>query len=201
MKIGIISGSHRKESESERVSKYIEALLASQYKFETYLLPLKQEKIPQWDDDIWKDADRWKKIWNPISDELKTCDAFVVVSAEWSGMVPPALKNFFLFCTHGELDHKPALITAVSSGVGGSYPVAELRMSSYKNTRLCYIPDHVIVRNVEKVLHQGKPASDEDTYIRKRISFSLDILAEYAKSLKSVRESGVTKNPEFPYGM
>ena len=40
--------------------------------------------------------------------------------------------------------HKPGLIVTVSAGLGGSYPVTELRISSHKNTRLCYIPDHVL---------------------------------------------------------
>jgi hypothetical protein len=39
------------------------------------------------------------------------------------------------------------LIIAVSGGAGGgAYPVAELRMSSYKNSRICYLPEHLIVR-------------------------------------------------------
>ena len=52
-----------------------------------------------------------------------------------------------------QLGHKPALIVTVSSADGGAYPVAELRMSSYKNNRICYLPEHVILRNVERILN------------------------------------------------
>ena len=67
-------------------------------------------------------------------------------------MVPAGLKNFFLCFGRNELAHKPGLIVGVSSADGGVYPVAELRMSSYKNSRICYIPEQLIVRNVESVL-------------------------------------------------
>ncbi len=44
------------------------------------------------------------------------------------------------------------MIVAVSSSSGGAYPIVELRASSDKNTRLCFIPDHVIVRSVGRML-------------------------------------------------
>ena len=69
--------------------------------------------------------------------------------------------------------HEPGLIVTVSAGAGGSYPVTELRISSYKNTRLCYIPDHVIVRNVGQMLHGDQPAEEHDQALRGRITYSL----------------------------
>ena len=78
---------------------------------------------------------------SPISNKLASSDAFIVISPEWHGMAPAGLKNFFLMWGKGELAHKPALIITVSSGDGGSYPVAELRMSSYKNNRICFLPE------------------------------------------------------------
>jgi len=57
-----------------------------------------------------------------------------------------------------ELGHKPALIVAVSSGDGGAYPVSELRMSSYKNNRLCYIPEQVALKSMRETteIHHDK---------------------------------------------
>jgi NAD(P)H-dependent FMN reductase len=116
-------------------------------------------------------------------------------------MVPPALKNFFLLCGTDLLAHKPGLIVTVSAGTGGSYPVTELRTSSYKNTRLCYIPDHVIVRNVGHMLQGNQAADEHDAALRERIDYSLRVLVEYAKALRLVRESGVIDLKAFPYGM
>ena len=102
-----------------------------------------------------------------------------------------------------ELSHKPALIVAVSSADGGSYPIAELRMSSDKNNRLCYMPEHLIIRNVESVLNE-KPEdnnTEADNYFRERIEWVLPQLREYAIALKMVRESGVTQTDKFGNGM
>jgi len=74
-------------------------------------------------------------------------------------------------------------------------------ISSYKNTRLCYIPDHVIVRNVGQMLHGDEPADEHDQALRGRITYSLRVLIEYAKALRLVRESGVIDLKAFPYGM
>ena len=102
-----------------------------------------------------------------------------------------------------ELGHKPAQIITVSSADGGSYPVAELRMSSYKNNRICYIPDHIIVRHVEKVLNDNAADNNEsaDGYFRERIEWSLNILKQYAIGLKQVRDSGATATEKFKNGM
>ena len=103
----------------------------------------------------------------------------------------------------GELAHKPALIVTVSSADGGAYPVAELRMSSYKNNRICYIPEHVIVRNVESVLNDdpGQNNPDADGYFRERMSYALNILKEYALALGQVRASGAADLALFKNGM
>ena len=150
---------------------------------------------------MWSDSPKWGELWGPTAQKLRESDALVVISPEWAGMVPPALKNFMLLCSTAEVAHKPALIVSVSAGIGGSYPVNELRISSYKNNRLLYIPEHVIVRNVGAVLH-GESARDEaDASIRKRIDYALGVLVEYSKALLQVRESSAVSFSEHPYGM
>ena len=128
-------------------------------------------------------------------------DGFVVISPEWSGMVPAGLKNFFLLCGTQLLAHKPALIVTVSAGLGGSYPVAELRMSSYKNTRVCYIPEHVIVRQVSNMLKGKEPASDDDASLRERIDYSSRLLIEYAQAMRAIRDSEAIDLERYPHGM
>jgi hypothetical protein len=81
--------------------------------------------------------------------------------------------------------------------------VAELRMSSYKNNRIYYIPEQIIIRNVESVLNENanQNNTDADHYFRERIYFSLSILKEYAKALNQVRASGLTYNADYKNGM
>lgn len=200
MNISIISGSHRENSQSERVARYIEQDIKSQGMQGT-LITLAKNPLPLWDEGVWSGEPHWETTWGPIAETLQKSDALVLVSPEWSGMVPAGLKNFLLLCGTKEVGHKPAMIVSVSSGVGGSYPIAELRLSSYKNNRLVYVPDHVIVRNVETMLVGDTPADDRDAEIRKRLHYSLEILAEYAKAFKGVRASGKINVKDFPYGM
>ena len=202
MKIVIISGSHRKNSESGRVANYIKNNLNNiAPEVEAQILSLEGNPIPLWDEDVWKDDPEWKKVWGPYSDMLKSADGFVVVTPEWGGMVPSGLKNLFILSTKNELSHKPALIVAVSSGVGGAYPIAELRTSSYKNSRICYIPDQVIIRTVTEMLKTETPASSHDEKIRIRIEYSLKVLLEYSKALSHIKSSPLLDYKNYPFGM
>ncbi len=42
---------------------------------------------------------------------------------------------------------------------------------------------------------------DADSYFRERILWSLQVLRAYAEALKPVRESGITSNDSFGFGM
>ena len=156
-----------------------------------------------WEESIWDDDPAWKVRLDPVARELKQSDGFVVIAPEYQGMVPAGLKNFFLCFGRNELAHKPGLLVGVSSADGGAYPVAELRMSSYKNSRICYLPEHLIVRNVEKVLNEDPRDNDPgaDPYFRERIDWVLHQLQQYAIALRQVRESGVTDMSVYRNGM
>jgi NAD(P)H-dependent FMN reductase len=205
MKIGIISGSHRPPSQSGKVARYIETALQQQGLCdETWLYDLGGNPLPLWDEGVWEGSAQWQEILTPLSDELKSCDAFVIVSPEWHGMAPAGLKNFFLMWTAGgEVAHKPALIVTVSVADGGSFPVAELRMSSYKNSRICYLPEHLIIRYVDTVFNddpaQNKPSAQE--YFEDRLTYCLEILREYALAFRQIRASGKTSLQKYTSGM
>jgi NAD(P)H-dependent FMN reductase len=204
MKISIVSGSHRKVSQSEKVSRYVQRTLEEKKLCdETWLFKLAENPLPLWGEGIWEGDPEWQARLQPISEQLASSDAFVIVSPEWHGQVPAGLKNFFLMWGKGELAHKPALIVTVSSADGGAYPVAELRMSSYKNNRICYIPEQLIVRNVETVLNDNEAENnpDADQYFRARFDYALRILSEYAKAMRQVRDSGATDLSNFKNGM
>lgn len=204
MKFSIIVGSHRADSQSSKVGKYIEHQLKQLFpQAELYTLDLRLNPLPLWSEEVWQENTALQKLWQPYSDKLASADAFIIISPEWSGMVPAGLKNIFLYCNDNELANKPALIVSVSSSRGGAYPIAELRMSSYKNTHVCYIPEHVIVRNVEAVLNDLvlNESNKDDFYIKNRMAYCLKILEKYASALKQVRESGVFDYKTYPYGM
>lgn len=204
MKITIISGSHRSKSQSEKVARYIESVFNQSHNdVEPMVYTLANNPLPLWDEAIWQGDESWVQRLAPLKQQLADSDAFVVVAPEWHGQVPAGLKNFFLMFGRFELGHKPALIVAVSAGSGGAYPVAELRMSSYKNNRLCYIPEQLIIRDVENVLN---PVADDnnaesDGYYRGRIAWSLDILKGYGEALAGMRAATELHHDAYTNGM
>ena len=202
MKYFILSGSHRREAQSLKVANYLRSVLLAEHAgAQVHLFSLAGNPLPLWDETSGGAPD---ELWDPISAELKSADALIVVTPEWSGMATPGVKNFLLNCTATEVGHKPALIVTVSASRGGSYPVAELRMSGYKNNRLCWLPEHVIVQHVEHNLNAADGTADlakEDATIRLRARYALRLLTEYAKALVLVRGSGVIDHQTFKSGM
>jgi NAD(P)H-dependent FMN reductase len=202
MHIVIVVGSHRKASQSSRVGAYIARDLSHiDPSLTTDTIDLADNPLPLWDESLWQGDSALATQWKPFRDKMRKADGFVIISPEWAGMVPPGLKNLLLFAGPKEVGHKPALIVAVSASRGGSYPVNELRISGYKNSRLVYIPEHVLVQDVADVLVGETPASDRDAWLRRRIEFADRILLEYAKAFATIRASGLTEHADFPYGM
>lgn len=195
--LAVLTTSPRTPSESARVGRHIERLLAAQYALDgldridlgALSLPACTDPTTGSDHDVAS-----------LLQALARADGFVIVVPEWGGMAPPGLKNLFLHCDgRTELAHKPALIIAISSGMGGAYPVAELRMSSYKNTRICYLPEHVIVRNVEAAFNPSHSYPEPEVQLRLRRALCL--LVGYSENLKAVRAYGIEFVQQFPYGM
>ena len=202
MKFFILSGSHRAEAQTLKVAEYIEGVLRREHPAaETHLYSLSGNPLPLWDETTGGAPDA---LWDPISAELKVADALVVCTPEWSGMATPGVKNFLLNCTASEIGHKPGLIVTVSAMRGGSYPIAELRMSGTKNNRLCWIPEHVIIHHAEQNLNAADGTPDlgkEDALQRKRLRYALKVLEAYGHALKGVRSSGALDHKNFPSGM
>lgn len=204
MKITIVSGSHRKESQSIKIAGVVQKALEKYKKCdEYYLIDLYGSSLPLWHENIWESKSRSAELLGQISNQLLSSDAFVIISPEWHGMVPSGLKNFFLMWGKGELAHKPALIITLSNGDGGSYPVAELRMSSYKNNRICFLPEHLIIRNVESIfnINPVNNNSSAQLYFENRLDYCLKQLITYGEAFKQIRASGDVSLDVYKSGM
>ncbi|HHL18361.1 MAG TPA: NADPH-dependent oxidoreductase [Thiothrix sp.] len=208
MKITIISASqrHKSNSQSMKVARYMSQMLIDKYVAKdegVEIISLSDKPYPLWDEGIWDGEKEWSEVLAPIVEKLSTSDAFIFIVPEYHGMAPAALKNFLLMHNRHQIGHKPVLLIGVSSSDGGAYPLAELRMNSAKNNRLCYIPEQLVIRHVESVLNDKTSENnvDADTYFKDRIQYALGILEQYAIALKGIRESGVTATEAFNNGM
>ena len=154
--------------------------------------------MPLWSPEKKDGKGIWGETWNSISSNLYSSEGFILVVPEYGGMATPAAKNLFLLCGNGEFAHKPGLIVSISSGSGGAYPISELRSSSYKNTHLMWIPENIIIRNVEE-FNPGKHGKNIPEWLDNRIDYVLKLFLTYASSMKPIRE--IVNRKDFGNGM
>ncbi|WP_460372012.1 NADPH-dependent FMN reductase [Pseudomonas sp. Tul1A2] len=193
--IVLLSGSNRSNSQSIKVAHYLrDRLEALELCDSSELIDLASSPLP-----LWPEEDT-QKAWSVQQSTLKKATALIVISPEWNGMACPALKNFFLYAGLSELGHKPALLVGVSAGLGGAYPIAELRASSYKNSRILYLPEQLIIRNVESMFNSECPSDENDMRIRARADWVLHVLCQYNDALRTIR-TAIKHPPEFSTGM
>lgn len=201
MNILIVSSSQRTPSQSANVANYI-AEHSPQFQSVTNI-ELCKFQLPFWDGDRASPA-LLNSDWHEISILVKQADALVLITPEWGGMASPLLKNFLLLCDGQDTAHKPTLLVAVSGGISGAYPIAELKMNALKNNKLVPIPDHLIIRNSENVLQDGELDMREQ-HLRGRIDYSIYMLHQYSIALKTIRDNHqhqpYPKQQEYSYGM
>lgn len=204
--VTIINGSQRfpESSQSYKLAQYFQTiLLEKNYTKEVHQINMTDKPYPLWDESVWQGDQVWQGLLKDNNTALERSDAFILLVPEYHGMAPAALKNFLLLHGKQQLAHKPALLVGVSSSDGGAYSIAEMRMNSAKNNRLCYIPEQLIIRNVESVLNANDSDNNEEAniYFKDRIEFCLNVLDQYSSALSVVRESGVTIDERFGNGM
>lgn len=186
MNLVIISASQRTQSQSVKVAQYITELVTGYDKVSHF--ELCQYNLPLWDG-TQEGKSVEQSDWPLLNKEISQADAFIMITPEWGGMASPLLKNILLMCSGQDTAHKPVLLVAISGGISGVYPIAELRMNAFKNNKLVAIPDHIIIRNVEAVLNSDNKLelSEMDIKIRHRIGYSLHVLYNYGEALKALR--------------
>ena len=199
MNISIISASHRINSQSKKISDILHSnLLKINSDLDIYNLDLGDNSLPLWLPDKKNGKGVWGHTWKSISDNLTKSDGFILVVPEYGGMATPAAKNIFLLCSNGEFAHKPGLIVSVSSGNGGAYPISELRSSSYKNTHVMWIPENIIIRNVEE-FNPGAHGDNIPEWLDNRIDYVLKLFLAYSSNMRPLRD--IVNRKDFGNGM
>ena len=203
MRIGIIVGSHRKDSQSAKVGRYLASVIERRRGVSHWTLDLGKTPLPLWDEALFSQGEQWSGL-PALKAQLDSSDAFVMIAPEWHGMVPAALKNFLLLWGAGSaLSHKPALPCAVSASAGGAYVIAELRMSSYKNNRLCWLPENLIARRVKAICNEDAAVDDAalEAEFSARSEYAIDLLVAYANALRDVRALDIIDHETFMNGL
>tara|TARA_R110000868_G_scaffold410649_1_gene699376 strand:+ start:8100 stop:8717 length:618 start_codon:yes stop_codon:yes gene_type:complete len=192
LRTAIVSASHRPGLQSARIAHLLkDRFLAGN----ADIIDLYDDALPMWDGATAATENVLK-----AQATAANADALVFVMPEWHGMAPAGIKNFLLWCGAAQLAHKPVLLVGVSASVGGAFVIAEMRSSGYKNARLVYTPEHLILRGVADLWEDGKDA-DASEYLSQRTRYALEQLLTYAEVLKPVRGKLTEPLGDFPNGM
>lgn len=112
VKVGIIVGSLRKKSLSERVAKSLVSLLPKEYGVEY----LDISQLPLYNPDLDQDT---PKEYSDFRKAVAEVDAIIFVTPEYNRTIPAVLKNALdvISVPNNEVSGKPALVVSQSPGL------------------------------------------------------------------------------------
>ncbi|CAL2078507.1 NAD(P)H-dependent oxidoreductase [Tenacibaculum sp. 190524A02b] len=207
MKLLIISGSNRTNSMSFKTSEYVLRNVFENYRdIDVNILDISNYPVllHHYDGEQSQELLEAKK---QVLEQLYNSDAFIVVTPEWGGMIPPALANLFLLCANGSangmpLGHKPGFIIGISASGGGHNPVPIIKGFTAKNTHITWISLHAVINNVENFLSEewNPESKGRVQQVQSRIKIGIKALLIYAKQLKVVREELIELSKIHPFG-
>lgn len=191
-KLIIVSSSHRKESESSKVAKFLAeriALLGIYTEDQILIHDLGADPLP-----LWEPGFAYK-----YAPDIAECEGLVFILPEWHGMATPAMKNWFLYLNMDDIAHKPILLCGVSSGQGGQYSVLDIRSFSFKNHRPMYLPETLLMQGSDALSGFVKQTPGRVRCMQK-IDYSLRLLDLYIQSLRELRVNLVGIDRPERYG-
>jgi len=199
MKYLIVSGSARPNSQAIRIASWINQQFSSDDEVE--LLDLSEAYIPEDTSALWDASSEATAQFASTKHSLEWCDALIVISPEWHGMTPGKLISFLQAAAEGRVvAHKPGLIIGESDSRGGAFPEAMIRGFASKNSRILWIPDHLLIR-FNHDMFKINPETDDDRYIQSRVRYCLSLLRHYTEVLAPVRTQLLDGIEKFPNGM
>lgn len=129
--ITIISSSVRIDRRSHRVALFFKDYLETNQIATTEILDLKEYNFPIFEERLSKLQDPLPKALE-FSQKVKDADGVIIVTPEYNGGYPPALKNA-VDLLYSEWYHKPVGISTVSDGIfGGTQVITSLQFSLWK---------------------------------------------------------------------
>jgi chromate reductase len=196
VKIGILAGSSRANSESARIGAWFASEINGRDGLSAQLVDFHETPISFVPEEIWGGQDA---NFNAMKSSLVDCDAFVVIAPEWGGAASPVIRNALLFLGSAVFADKPVYLVGISSGRGGLRPILEIRSFSYKNNYACYIPEWLVVTECDK--HFTGDAADDNDYLVKRARYGIDTLVAYANALNTMRTAHPRDLETYQFGM
>lgn len=151
--ITTVVGSIRQGRKSLAVAEYLHARMEEKIEFATRLLDLADYPLPPLEERA--EGESVLPTARKLFQQLGEADGLLIVSPEYKGGVPGALKNVFDYFPPGLLRHKPVGICTVSAGgYGGVSCLAQLRLLTLAVGGIP-IPEFIAVSKVNEVAGDG----------------------------------------------
>lgn len=165
--IGIISSSVRTGRNSHRVALFFKKFLESNNIATAEIIDLKKYQFPIFEE-------RLSNLENPLPEALdyqariKKADGIILVTPEYNGGYPPAIKNA-IDLLYNEWYKKPIAISTCSDGVfGGTQVLTSLQFSLFK-IRAWTVPAMFPNPKVQELYDEKGNAVKESTLKRARV--------------------------------
>ena len=117
LRILVISGSPRKESNSARIAQHLHNLIKQVGKYDVDLLDVREHHLPQFES-VFESLDTTPEPYKPLAEKVYSANAYIVVTPEYNGSYTSSIQNLF--------DHFPrqqkkvyGVVTATNGSYGG----------------------------------------------------------------------------------
>lgn len=184
MKIAIISSSVRVNRSSHRVALFFKNYIENHQLAESEILDLMAYQFPVFDERL-----KFQKSPLPhtleFADKVRRADGVIIVTPEYNGGYPAALKNV-TDLLYDEWRRKPIAISTVSAGAfAGSQVITSLQFSLWKIGALV-VPAMFPVPNIHQSFNEeGLPSDLEAT--EKRAKRFLEELIWWMKAVENMK--------------
>jgi NAD(P)H-dependent FMN reductase len=191
IEIPVLSGSARIGRQSLKVARFILSTMNADQRFETELIDLGEYDFPIMEQRL-SEMQSPPSALQSFSDKLQRADGLIIVSPEYKGGMPGALKNAFDYLKPGILRRKPVGICTVSSGgFGGLNCLVQLRLTVLALGGVP-IPDSLPVSRVQEQFDESGRLQDATGAWTKNLIHFIDELCFYATALSAARNSAGT---------
>lgn len=196
MKLLILFGSYRRDSNGARILPYLVAE-AKKLGFEPEVADAKEINLPMLDR-MYREYEKGAAPENmeKLAQKIKAADAFIVVAGEYNHSIQPGLKNMMDHYLQ-EWGWRPVGITGYSAGRFAGMRAAVHLRAILGELGMVSIPTILGIGPVQSSLNeQGQPMGDDAPALQKATARFLDELRWYAQALQSKRAADAT-----PYGL
>jgi NAD(P)H-dependent FMN reductase len=172
--ICIISSSVRTGRNSHRVALYFQKYLQENNLASAEILDLNAYNFP-----IFNERLRFQKDPAPgtldFAEKIKSSDGVIIVTPEYNGGYPAALKNV-VDLLYDEWHRKPVAISTVSDGIfGGTQVITSLQFSLWK-IRAWTVPVMFPVPKANVAFDEAGNATDKEGTDKRAFAFTKEIL-------------------------